>query len=231
MQVSPEAIYLWIYRHPQRKILTQYLRRRRKYRGRRVHKGFSRGGLKNRVSIRERPISVENREEVGHWEGDLIIGEKHQSAVATLVERSSRYTILIQLDNRQSETVVEKFITFLKRLPPSLRKSLTYDNGVEMTYHEKIYNEIQTRVYFADPRSPWQRGTNENTNGLIREFLPKSTDLSVYSQEKLGGIAALLNRRPRKILNFSSPEDIFTYFCENQTKSLSDGINFLDLNP
>lgn len=228
LQVSPEAIYLWVYTHEQRKTLIQFFRRKHKYRRKRSHKGIQRGGIKNRVSIKERPLSVEDREEVGHWEGDLIIGERNQSAVGTLVERSTRYTILIQLDNKESDTVVGKFIHFLKRIPPSLRRSLTYDNGTEMAYHEKIFKEVQTKVYFADPHSPWQRGTNENTNGLIREFLPKSTDLSVHPQEKLGCIAALLNRRPRKVLNFSSPSDIFDHMCVNQESSLSDCLSHFD---
>jgi transposase, IS30 family len=221
MQVSSEAIYLWVYRHERREIITRFLRRKHKYRRQRRVRGVHRGGIKNRVSIRERPPSVEDREEMGHWEGDLIIGEKQRSAIGTLVERSTRYTILVQLDSRDSETVVGNFIKFLKRIPPHLRRSLTYDNGSEMAYHEKLFSETQTKVYFADPRSPWQRGTNENTNGLIREFLPKSTDLSVHSQEKLGGFAALLNRRPRKILNFNTPEQVFEYFWENESATLS----------
>ena len=221
MHVSTEAIYLWIYRHERREIITRFLRKKHKCRRSGKIKGIHRGGIKNRVSIRERPSSVEDREEAGHWEGDLIIGEKQQSAVGTLVERSTRYTILVQLDRRDSETVVGKFITFLKRIPPYLRRSLTYDNGSEMAYHEKLFNETQTKVYFADPRSPWQRGTNENTNGLIREFFPKRTDLSAHSQEKLGGVAALLNRRPRKILNFNTPEQAFEYFLENESTTLS----------
>lgn len=221
MQVSPEAIYLWVYRHERRKIITRFLRRKHKYRRKRRVRGVHRGGIKNRVSIRERPPSVENREEVGHWEGDLIIGEKNQSSIGTLVERSTRYTILVQLDSRDSETVVSKFISFLKRFPPHLRRSLTYDNGSEMAYHEKLSNEIQTKVYFADPRSPWQRGTNENTNGLVREFFPKSTDLSAHSQEKLGGVSALMNRRPRKVINFNSPERVLEYFWGNPLATLS----------
>jgi len=228
LQVSPEAIYLWVYTHEQRKTLTRFFRRKHKYRRKRTEKGIHRGGIKNRVSIKERPPTVEDREEVGHWEGDLIIGERNQSAIGTLVERSTRYTILIQLDNKESETVVGKFIHFFKRIPPSLRRSLTYDNGSEMAHHEKIFNEIQTKVYFADPHSPWQRGTNENTNGLIREFLPKSSDLSIHSQEKLGGLAALLNRRPRKVLNFSSPSDVFDYMCVNQESKLSECLSHLD---
>lgn len=228
LQVSPEAIYLWVYKHEQRKTLIQFFRRKHKNRRKRRLKGVHRGGIKNRVSIKERPHSVEDREEVGHWEGDLIVGEKNQSAIGTLVERSTRYTILIQLDNKESETVVGKFIHFLKRIPPPLRRSLTYDNGSEMAYHENIFKELKTNVYFANPHSPWQRGTNENTNGLIREFLPKGTDLSIHSQEKLGGLAALLNRRPRKVLNFSSPLDVFDYMCENQKSSLSNCLSHVD---
>lgn len=227
MQVSPEAIYLWVYKHERREIITRFLRRKHKYRRNRRVKGVHRGGIKNRVSIWERPLSVEDREEVGHWEGDLIIGKKQGSAVGTLVERSTRYTILVQLDSRDSETVVSKFISFLKRIPVHLRRSLTYDNGSEMAFHERIYKEIETKVYFADPRSPWQRGSNENTNGLIREFLPKSTDLGIHSQEKLGGIASLLNRRPRKVLNFNSPEQVFEYCWKDGSAKLSGCITDL----
>lgn len=227
LQISPEAIYLWVYKHKERKSLTPLLRRKRSYRGKMKSKGVKRGGIKNRVNIKNRPVTITSREEVGHWEGDLIIGERNQSAVGTLVERSSRYTFLIQLDNRESNTVVSKFIHFLKRLPPSLRRSLTYDNGSEMANHEKITEEIQTQVYFANPRSPWERGTNENTNGLVREFLPKSTDLRAYSQEKLGGIAALLNRRPRKILQYNSPAEVFDYLFGNKETTLSDTLKAL----
>ena len=227
MQVSPEAIYLWIYRHERREIVTRFLRKKHKYRRKRKVKGVLRGGIKNRVSIRKRPLEIEDREEVGHWEGDLIIGEYGRSAVGTLVERSTRYTILVQLDSRDSETVVSKFISFLKRIPVHLRRSLTYDNGSEMAFHERIYKEIGTKVYFADPRSPWQRGSNENTNGLIREFLPKSTDLGIHSQEKLGGIASLLNRRPRKVLCFNSPEQAFEYCWEKESAKLSQCLSNL----
>ena len=131
------------------------------------------------------------------------------------------------MDNRESETVVEKFIQFLKKVPPSLRRSLTYDNGSEMAYHKRIFKEVQVPVYFADPHSPWQRGTNENTNGLIREFLPKSTALSIHSQGNLGSIAALLNRRPRKVLGFHSPAEVFDYFCVNQEACLSDSLSHI----
>lgn len=222
LQISPEAVYLWVYTHEKRKILTGFFRRKRRYRRKRGEKKVLRGGIKNRVSIHQRPSVVDNREEVGHWEGDLIVGAYNQSAIGTLVERSSRYTILIQLDNKKSETVVEQFTQRLQRLPAWLRRSLTYDNGSEMAYHERLSKEIQTRVYFTDPSSPWQRGSNENTNGLIREFFPKSTDLSVHSQEHLGGVAALINRRPRKVLGFHTPSDVFDDLCVNAKSSLSD---------
>ncbi len=186
LQISPEAVYLWVYTHEQRKILTGFFRRKRRYRRKRGQKKVFRGGIKNRVSIHQRPSVVDNREEVGHWEGDLIIGAQNQSAIGTLVERSSRHTILVQLDNKKSETVVKQFTQCLQRLPPWLRRSLTYDNGSEMACHEQLSKETQMRVYFTDPSSPWQRGSNENTNGLVREFFPKSTDLSVHSQERLG---------------------------------------------
>lgn len=226
-QVSPEAIYLWVYKHEQRKTLAQFFRRKRQFRRKGNQNNVHRGGIKNRVSIKERPTSVENREEIGHWEGDLIMGAKNQSAIGTLVERSSRYTILIRLDNKEAMTVSQKFVQFLQRIPQHLCRSLTYDNGSEMAYHEDISHALNMPIYFADPHSPWQRGTNENTNGLIREFLPKSTDLSVHSQEKLAGIASLLNRRPRKILDFQSPADVFDFFCVNSSSNLTDCFEIL----
>ena len=154
LQVSPEAIYLWVYNYEHRKTLTRFFRRKYRARRKKGQKKVYRGGIKNRVNIRERPTSVNDREEPGHWEGDLIMGSKNQSAVGTLVERSSRYTILIQLDNKESETVVQRFTQFLKRMPPFLRRSLTYDNGSEMAYHEKLSEELRMDVYFADPHSP-----------------------------------------------------------------------------
>lgn len=188
---------------------------------------LKRGGIKNRVSIRERPAEVDTREEPGHWEGDLILGAKHQSAIGVLVERSSRYTILIRTDNKEAQTISENFIRFLQKVPASLRRSLTYDNGSEMAYHENISQALGMKVYFADPRSPWQRGSNENTNSLVREFFPKGTDLSVHSQEHLGSVAALLNRRPRKVLAYISPAEVFGYMCENQNETLTRCLSLL----
>ena len=133
----------------------------------------------------------------------------------------------MQLSHKEAETTSREFIRFLKRVPPHLRKSLTYDNGSEMAYHEEISKAISMSVYFADPHSPWQRGSNENMNGLIREFLPKGTDLDLYSQEHLGGLAALLNRRPRKVLDFRSPADVFDYLCENPNSHLSECLSNL----
>lgn len=227
LQISPEAVYSWVYKHEQRKTITQFLRRKRPRRRIKGQSKAHRGGIKNRVSIKERPSTTENRKEIGHWEGDLIMGAKNQSAVGTLVERSTRYTILVKLESKESENVVEQFIRFLKRVPPCLRRSLTYDNGSEMAHHEKLSEQLSMKVYFADPRSPWQRGTNENTNGLVREFLPKSTDLSQHSREKLAGIAALLNRRPRKVLGFNAPADMFDYFCMNPGSSLPECLHHM----
>lgn len=217
-----------MYKDENRKILANHLRRKRNKRTARKEKKVYRGGIKNRVSISERPSTVNNREEVGHWEGDLIVGKNNESAILTLVERSSRYALIVQIDNRQSHTVTDKIIHFFRQLPPHMRRSLTYDNGIEMSYHERIFDEVQTKVYFANPRSPWQRGTNENTNGLAREFLPKSTDLGVFSQLELGGISVLLNRRPRKVIEFNSPAEVFSHLQENPNCSLSECLHVLN---
>lgn len=222
LQISPEAIYLWVYTHEKRKIFTSFLRKKRRYRRKRGQKRVRRGGIKNRTSIHQRPAVVDSREEVGHWEGDLIIGARNQSAIGTLVERSSRYTILVPLESKDSETVVSQFIQFLQKVPCRLRRSLTYDNGSEMAYHERLSQETGIQVFFTDPSSPWQRGSNENTNGLVREFFPKGTDLNVHSQERVGGVAALLNRRPRKVLGFNSSADVFDDLCINPESLLAD---------
>lgn len=207
-QVCHETIYRWVYQHPERRTITTYLRQRHKQRRSRSTKPMRRGGIKNRVSIHDRPAEVESRQEVGHWEADLIIGEKNHSCMGTLVERTSRFTVLVKLDSKESETVVARFIAALQHFPPHLRKSLTYDNGTELSRHEELTRALQMPVYFADPRSPWQRGSNENTNGLIREFYPKGTDLSPYDYTHLAGVAALLNSRPRKVLGFATPQHV-----------------------
>ena len=208
-QVSHETIYRSLFiqaRGAFKKELQAYLRSKRSIRRARTstlkHGGL--GGMPNAVSIRERPASVEDRAVPGHWEGDLIEGS-NQSCIATLVERHSRYVMLAKLENKKTETVVPALIKQAHKLPGELYKSLTWDRGKEMTSHQRFTLETDIQVYFCDPQSPWQRGSNENTNRLLRDYLPKGTDLSVYSQRKLNWIAKELNERPRKTLEFETP--------------------------
>lgn len=212
-QVSHETIYRSLFiqaRGAFKKELQQYLRSKRSIRRARTStlKGDGLGRMPNAVSIRERPASVEDRAVPGHWEGDLIEGS-NKSCIATLVERHSRHVMLAKLDNKQTKTVVTALIKQAHKLPSELYKSLTWDRGTEMTGHQRFTLETNIQVYFCDPQSPWQRGSNENTNRLLRQYLPKGTDLSVYSQAKLNWIARELNERPRKTLKYETPADRF----------------------
>lgn len=211
MHVSHETIYKSLYvqaRGAFKKELVQYLRTRRQLRGSRYgHKEKdTRGQIKDAVSISERPASVEDRAVPGHWEGDLICGP-HFSFIVTLVERHSRYLMLAKIPSKHSETVVNALIKQSKKLPDELYKSLTWDRGTEMAEHKKFTMATDIDVYFCDPQSPWQRGTNENTNRLIRQYLPKGTDLSKYTQAQLNKIARQLNERPRKTLDYETPAE------------------------
>jgi IS30 family transposase len=162
------------------------------------------------IMISERPAEVEDRAVPGHWEGDLIMGEANKTAIATLVERSTRYTLLVHLpDGHHAEAVRDGLIATISRLPTHLRGSLTWDQGCEMARHKQFAMATDMEVYFCDPASPWQRGTNENTNGLVRQYLPKGTDLSGYSQEQLDAIADQINNRPRKGLGVRSPLAVY----------------------
>jgi IS30 family transposase len=163
---------------------------------------------KDMVSISERPVSVEDRAVPGHWEGDLIGGSKN-SYIATLVERYSRYVMLAKVKNKDTESVVSALIKQSKKLPDELYKSLTWDRGKELADHQRFTLETDVDVYFCDPQSPWQRGSNENTNGLLRQYFPKGTDLSVHSQARLNAVARQLNERPRKTLGFETPAERF----------------------
>lgn len=212
-QVSHETIYRSLFvqaRGVLKKELQQYLRSQRTIRRSRQSslKGDGLGGMPNAVSIRERPASAEDRAIPGHWEGDLIEGP-HGSCIATLVERHSRYVMLIKLDNKRTETVIAALIKHAKQLPHELYKSLTWDRGIEMKGHQRFTVATDIQVYFCDPQSPWQRGSNENTNRLLRQYLPKGTDLSVHSQPALNKIARQLNERPRKTLSYETPADRF----------------------
>ena len=175
------------------------------------HASLKRNGLgqiKDAVSIRERPAAVEDRAIPGHWEGDLIAGSKN-SYIATLVERHSRYVLLARVANKDTGSVVAALVSQVQHLPRELRKSLTWDRGKELADHKRLTLATDIDVYFCDPHSPWQRGTNENTNRLLRQYFPKGTDLSVHSQAKLDAVARQLNERPRKTLQYRSPAEKF----------------------
>ena len=211
--VSHETIYKSLFvqaRGVLKKELQQYLRTHRAIRRSR-HASLKRDGtgqIKNLISIRERPASVEDRAVPGHWEGDLLGGSKN-SYIATLVERHSRYVMLAKVKNKDTESVVSALIKQAKKLPDELYKSLTWDRGKELADHQRFTLETDIDVYFCDPRSPWQRGSNENTNRLLRQYLPQGTDLSLHSQVRLNAIARQLNERPRKTLGFETPAERF----------------------
>ena len=166
------------------------------------------GCITDTVSIRERPASAEDRAVPGHWEGDLIFGGRN-SQIATLVERQTRYVMLVKVDGKDSETVINALIKHAHKLPQELYKSLTWDRGKEMAEHKRFTLATDIQVYFCDPHNPWQRGSNENTNGLLRQYFPKGMDLSTISQAKLNAVARRLNERPRKTLNFETPAERF----------------------
>ena len=212
-QVSHETIYKSLFiqaRGALKKELQQHLRSQRAIRRSRhaSQKGNGKGQIKDMVSIRERPASVEDRAVPGHWEGDLLIGSNN-SQIATLVERYSRYAMLAKVSGRDSETVINALIKQARKLPSELYKSLTWDRGSEMAEHQRFSLATDIKVYFCDPQSPWQRGSNENTNGLLRQYFPRGTDLSVHSQAKLNAVARQLNERPRKTLGFETPAERF----------------------
>jgi IS30 family transposase len=213
MQVSHETIYKSLFiqaRGALKKELLQHLRRTRAIRRSRHHtqKTDDHGRINDTVSIRERPASVEDRAVPGHWEGDLVIGS-HNSQIATLVERHTRYVMLARVKSKDSETVIDALIKQAHKLPRELYKSLTWDRGSEMADHKRFSLDTDIKVYFCDPQSPWQRGSNENTNGLLRQYFPKGMDLSEVSQNKLNAVARQLNERPRKTLDYHTPAERF----------------------
>jgi IS30 family transposase len=211
LRVSHETIYRSLFiqaRGVLKQELIQHLRTKRRIRRSRhasVH-GHSQGKIVDAISIRERPAEVEDRAIPGHWEGDLLRGTRN-SHVATLVERHSRFCMLVKVPGKDTATVVAALSQQVRQLPVALRRSLTWDRGLEMAQHKSFTMATAVQVYFCDPQSPWQRGSNENTNGLLRQYLPKKADLSCYSQSDLDEIALRLNQRPRKTLGFQTPAD------------------------
>ncbi|AWA31146.1 IS30 family transposase [Flavobacterium magnum] len=212
MQTSHETIYYFVYLHSKKSLkeeLIKQLRQQRKTRGSRHTKAVRDVKIPDRTSIDERPEEVKGRQIPGHWEGDLIVGKEHGSYIGTLVERSSRYVILVHLQNKEAATVRKAFEQELAKLPKIMRKSLTYDNETEMAQHKLLTKTTKMKVYFTHPYSPWERPTNENTNGLLRDYFPKGTDLSVHSKAHLKKVQKELNERPRKVLDVRSPVEVF----------------------
>jgi IS30 family transposase len=212
-QVSHETIYRSLFiqaRGALKKELIQHLRTRRSMRQPRQTnlRGKGLGDISGAASIRERPATAEDRAVPGHWEGDLIHGSNH-SQIATLVERHTRYVMLAKVNGRDTETVIRALIKQAHKLPREVYKSLTWDRGKEIANHKKFTLATDIKVYLCDPQSPWQRGSNENTNGLLRQYFPKGTDLSVHSQSKLNAVARQLNERPRKTLDYETPAERF----------------------
>jgi IS30 family transposase len=215
MRVSHETIYTYVFclaRGSLKKELKAALRQHKYNRGLRPSRSEAHkdSNIPDLVSIEERPKEVEDRIIPGHWEGDLIMGIGNHSALGTLVERTTRTVILVQVDSKQAEHVAERFAEELQHLPRQMKLTLTYDRGSEMARHRLFSEKTTMKVYFADPQSPWQRGTNENTNGLIRQFFPKSTNFKTVTSEEVKRVQDLLNSRPRKALGFHTPYEKFS---------------------
>ena len=210
MTISHEAIYQHIYAHRQAKLnrkLIALLPYHKSIRRRANAYSKRKTRIKNQISIDDRPKHIETREEVGHWEGDLVIGKGQKSAIGTNVERKTRYVLISKLKNRKSKTVTTAFQKDLKPFPKKLKKTMTYDNGMEMAQHELFTKKTGIIVYFAHPYSSWERGTNENTNGLIRRFFPKGTDFNKITEIQLKIAQEKLNSRPRKVLDYKTPAE------------------------
>lgn len=223
MQVSHEAIYQYIYVLPRgelKQLLIKGLRQERKHRRpqKRGDIAETRGKIANMLSIEERPAEVADRSVPGHWEGDLILGKYKHSALGTLVERTTRYTILVPLgEHKDATSVREAYAEAFKSLPAELKKSLTYDQGKEMSEHEQFTIDTGIQVYFAHPGSPWERGTNENTNGLIRQYFPKGTDFTQVSKEEILEVQRKLNDRPRRALGYLKPDEVINQLVALKT--------------
>ena len=211
MHISPETIYEYIYVRAQgtlREDLIASLRKPQRHRGQHRRKASLQGTLPNLLSIDERPAGVLTRRIPGHWESDLIVGKDHKSALISLVERKFRYTILIRITSLDADTFATKVSEVLNGLPRKLRRTMTHDNGKEIAKAFDIETKTGIRVYVAHPRSPWERGTNENTNGLVREFFPKGTDFRLVTDAEVTYVQELLNSRPRKTLDWATPSEV-----------------------
>lgn len=212
MRIAPETVYTYLYVLPRgalKKELLSCLRQNRKRRHKQSRGVKMERGIEDMLSIEERPKDVEDRIIPGHWEGDLVIGKNNRSALGSLVERTTRTTILVPLKSKQADEVAHAFAKEVKKLPQQMRLTLTYDQGREMADHKLFTRITGVKVYFAHPRSPWERGTNENTNGLIRQFFPKGTDFNKVTRKEIKKVQHLLNGRPRKILDFQKPYEVF----------------------
>ena len=212
MQISHETIYTFIYMMPRgdlRKQLVESLRHKKRKRSKRGLTIERRGKIPDMVSIDQRPDYILRRSVPGHWEGDLIMGKRHQSAIGSIVERKTRAVILVKLKAKDAESVRKAFEKEFKSVPAQLKKSLTYDQGHEMAEHKLFAKKTRMKVFFCHPGSPWERGSNENMNMLIRDFFPKGTDFNLITRKKLKQVQYLLNERPRKTLNWKSPFEVF----------------------
>ena len=212
MQASHETIYLYIYLHSKKELknmLIGELRQKRRQRGN-VRRGIDkRTTIKDPIRIDERPAEVLGREIPAHWEGDLVLGKNRESAIGTLVERTTRAIILVHLKKRDSQSVRKAFEKEFKKIPKSMKKTLTYDNGTEMAQHKLFTKNTKIQVYFTHPYSPWERPTNENSNGLVRDYFPAGTDFSLIPKKRLKYVQDELNERPRKVLDYHTPKDVF----------------------
>jgi len=221
--LSAETIYAALYVLPRGSLRSEVLatlRQARKARRPRARGTDRRGQLPNMTPIADRPTEVTTRTVPGHWEGDLIKGARNRSAVGTLVERTTRLVLLARMGGTDAANAYQGFTKKLRHVPAPLRKTLTYDRGKEMAEHERLAHRLSIQIFFADPHSPWQRGTNENTNGLLRQYLPKGTDLSTYTQRKLNAIAYRLNTRPRKCLGFATPLEVYAHLRHHSPVAL-----------
>ena len=226
--VSHETIYLAIYAYPRGELkrqLISYLRQGKGKRRPRTQSAIRRERYPAELSIHLRPPEVADRLVPGHWESDLIIGANNRSAVATMVERTSRYVILAKLDAPTADAAAQAITREMSRMAPSLLKTMTHDQGSEMARHTEITAHTGLKIYFADPHSPWQRGSNENTNGLLRQYLPKGTDLSLVTQERLDEIADLLNTRPRQTLGWKFPVEVLVEYLQLLASNKLETIN------